>query len=200
MWRGSNVAPKAKRTPLKRRESEGLEGVFFHQTLGTRFQYIMVSHQGCPLNQGYQATSSRFFHWSLLHQSGVDGVSRASERGTESLDVLQQRGGEPGEGRADRPPASLDLSLLTLCLLYSTASTATTPAKVVVSPSPLSFFLSHHHRNDNSNDRHRRRNNHRRCSQRSHSPNCVQANSAPSCPVSSVGDNSFTAFPECIEA
>ena len=143
---------------------------------------------------------STFFHSSLLHQSGVDGVSRASERGTESLDVLQQRGGEPGEGRADRPPASLDLSLLTLCLLYSTASTATTPANVVVSPSPLSFFLSHHHGNDNSNDRHRRRNNHYRCSQRSHSPNCVQANSAPSCPVPSVGDNSFTAFPECIEA
>jgi len=39
------------------------------------------------------------------------------------------------------------------------------------------------------------RHNYCRCSQRSHSPNCVQANSAPSCPVPSVGD-SFAAFPK----
>ncbi len=46
------------------------------------------------------------------------------------------------------------------------------------------FTCHHHHRHH-----HHHRYNHRRCSQRSHSPNCVQANSAPSHPGPSVGDS-----------
>ncbi len=43
-----------------------------------------------------------------------------------------------------------------------------------------------------------KRHNHHRCSQRSHSPNCGQANLAPSRPVLSAGD-SFTAFPKYLK-